>query len=221
MKTRFTKWIVRLALLLLIIGLIGFSSASFINRHIHSQNDAKIQTSITEIPTTEPPPIAVVFGAGIRTNGDLSPVLYDRVLTAVELYRANRVKKILMSGDNRFENYDEPTAMKNAAIKLGVPESDIVLDYAGRRTYDTCRRAKEIFEIQRAILVTQEFHQARALYLCNNLGVDSIGITANRRQYEGADYWSLREFFSITSAWFEINILSFAPVGGEKEPITQ
>ncbi len=88
-----------------------------------------------------------------------------------------------MSGDNPTENYDEPTTMKETAVKLGVPESDVVLDFAGRRTYDTCFRAKEIFEVQKAILVTQEFHQARALYLCSNLGIDSVGITADRQKF--------------------------------------
>lgn len=190
-----------------------------ISSHIQSQTAEKIQTSITQIPTEEPKRIAIVFGAGIWENGELSPVLFDRVLTAVELYRAGRVNKILMSGDNRFVNYDEPTAMKNAAVKLGVPENAVVLDYAGRRTYDTCWRANEVFEIQKAILVTQEFHQARALYLCNNLGVDSIGITANRRKYEGEDYWAFRELFSRFSAWLELNFISFSPVGGEKESI--
>lgn len=215
------KWIWRILLTFLIIGVIGLISIYLINLHIHSVSDNKIQTSMTEIPTENPPRIAIVFGAKVWDNGELSPVLYDRVLTAVELYRAGRVKKLLMSGDNPTENYDEPTAMKKTAIELGVPDEAIVLDFAGRRTYDTCYRAKEIFAIEKAILVTQEFHQARALYLCNNLGVDSIGITANRREYEGSDYWKFREFFSVASAWFEMNFLPFEPIAGEKEPIRQ
>ena len=165
--------------------------------------------------------LKTAIGAKVWENGEPSHVLYDRVLTAVELYRAGRVEKLLMSGDNPAENYDEPTAMKQTAVKLGVPESDIVLDFAGRRTYDTCFRAKEIFNVRNAIVVTQEFHQARTLYLCNNLGVDSIGITANRRKYEGESYWAFREFFSRASAWFEMNFMSFEPVGGRKEPIVQ
>ena len=215
------KWIWRILFIFLIIGLIGVASIYFINLHVHSVSDDKMQTSITEIPTENPPRIAIVFGAKVWDSGEPSPVLYDRVLTAVELYRAGRVKKLLMSGDNPTANYDEPTAMKKTAMELGVPENDIVLDFAGRRTYDTCFRAKEIFEIEKAILVTQEFHQARALYLCNNLGVNSIGITANRREYEGNDYWKFREFFSVASAWFEMNFLPFEPIQGNKEPIRQ
>ena len=215
------KWFWRIRVTFIVAGLISLLVIYLINRRIESQAAGKIESSITEIPTENPPRIAIVLGAKVWENGEPSHALLDRVITAVELYRAGRVKKLLMSGDNPTENYDEPTAMKATAVKLGVPESDIVLDFAGRRTYDTCFRAKEIFQIQKAIIVTQEFHQARSLYLCNNLGVDSIGITANRRKYLGENYWAFREFFSTASAWFEINFLPFAPVGGQKEPIQQ
>jgi SanA protein len=213
------KWFRRIILSLLVIGLVGLFAAYLVNRYIHSVSDAKLQTSMTEISVENPPRIAIVFGAKVWDDKSPSLVLYDRVITAVELYRAGRVEKILMSGDNPTENYDEPTAMKETAVGLGVPENDIVLDFAGRRTYDTCYRAREIFQVQKAILVTQEFHQARALYLCNNLGVDSIGITADRRKYEAERYWKFREFFSAASAWFEMNFLPFEPIRGKKEPI--
>ncbi len=213
------KWFRRVILSFLILVFVGLSCIYLINRHIHSVSDVKLQTSITEIPIENPPRIAIVFGAKVWDDKSPSPVLYDRVITAVELYRAGRVGKILMSGDNPTENYDEPTAMKETAVRLGIPETDIILDFAGRRTYDTCYRAREIFEVRKAILVTQEFHQARALYLCNNSGVDSIGITADRRKYESESYWSFREFFSRASAWYEMNFVSFEPIGGKKEPI--
>ena len=215
------KWLLRIVLIFLSVSTIGLLVIYFINSRLQSQAAARIQSSITEIPTENPPRIAIVFGAKVWENGEPSHALYDRIITAAELYRAGRVKKILMSGDNQNENYDEPTAMKATAVKLGVPADDVVLDFAGRRTYDTCFRAKKIFEVQKAIVVTQEFHQTRAIYLCNNLGVDSIGITANRRRYEGERYWAFREFFSRASAWFEINFLPFAPVGGQTQPINQ
>ena len=213
------KRLLRIILVLIAAGLIGLLSIYLINNRVRSQAAGKIKDSITEIKPENPPRIAIVLGAKVWENGEPSHALYDRIVTAVELYRAGRVKKILMSGDNPAENYDEPTAMKATAVKLGVPETDIVLDFAGRRTYDTCYRAKEIFGVQKATIVTQEFHQARSLYLCGSLGIDSIGITANRRRYEGERYWAFREFFSTASAWFEINFLPFAPVGGRKEPI--
>ncbi len=215
------KWFYRIAAILVIAGAVGILSIYIINTRMKSQAAGKYKTTIMEVKTETPPRIAIVFGAKVRENGEPSDALYDRIVTAAELYRAGRVKKILMSGDNPSENYDEPTAMKATAVKLGVPENDVVLDFAGRRTYDTCYRAKEIFAIQKAIVVTQEFHQARTLYLCNNLGVDSVGITANRRKYQGENYWAFREFFSRGSAWFEINFLPFPPVSGAREPIEQ
>jgi len=213
------KWFFRILLGLLAFSLVALLTVYLINLRVQSYADGRLQTSITEIPAEEPPRVAIVFGARVWNDGSPSNALYDRVVTAVELYRAGRVRKLLMSGDNSTHQYDEPTAMKQTAMELGVPEADIVLDFAGRRTYDTCYRAKEIFEVNKAILVTQEFHQARALYLCTNLGIDSLGMTANRRKYEGENYWAFREFFSIPSAWFEMNFLPFQPIKGQKEPI--
>jgi vancomycin permeability regulator SanA len=215
------KWFLRILLLLLAVALTGVLAIAVINRYVHSQTGDKIQKSMTEIPAEEPKRVAIVFGARVWDTGVPSNSLYDRVLTGVELYRAGRVKKLLMSGDRQDENYDEPAAMKKLALELGVAESDIILDNDGKRTYDTCDRAREIFEAKKAILVTQDYHQPRALYLCNSLGIDSIGITANRRTYEGEKYYHFREFFSVASAWFEINILSPNVAKGEKQPIQQ
>jgi vancomycin permeability regulator SanA len=198
------KWFLRIILSLLAIGLIGVLSIAFINRYVYSQNSDKIKTSITEVPNEEPKRTAIVFGARVWDDGSPSNSLYDRVLTSVELYRSGRVQKLLMSGDKTGENYDEPAAMKKLAIQLGIPESDIVLDNDGKRTFETCSRAKEVFGVQKAVLVTQDYHLPRALYLCNSLGIDSIGITANRRKYDGENYYHFREFFSTASAWFEI-----------------
>lgn len=197
-------------------------SIYFINRSINAQNQTRRHESLVSVPVEEPPRIAVVFGAGVWKNGEPSAVLYDRVVTAAELYRAGRVRKILMSGDNSRADYDEPTVMRETAVKLGVPAENIVLDYAGRRTYDTCWRAANIFAVKRAVLVTQEFHLNRALYLCTNLGIDAVGVRANRRSYgEAADYWDFRENFAVAAAWFDINIYAPTPIGGNPEPILQ
>ena len=215
------KWFLRVLLILLAIALTGVLAIAVINKYVHSQTGGRIQKSMTEIPPEEPKRIAIVFGARVWDNGVPSNSLSDRVLTAVELYRAGRVKKLLMSGDRQGENYDEPAAMKKQALELGIAESDIVLDNDGKRTFDTCYRAREIFGVQKAILVTQDYHQPRALYLCNSLGIDSIGITANRRIYDREKYFHFREFFSIASAWFEINVVSSEVAGGQKQPIQQ
>ncbi len=165
--------------------------------------------------------VAIVFGAGLWRNGTATPVLIDRVTTAANLYLAGKVEKLLMSGDNRFVDYNEPAVMRSLAISLGVPEDAIVLDYAGRRTYDTCYRAKAIFGVTEAILVTQTFHLPRAIYVCNQLGVDSVGVKADLRVYRKSSvlYWNIRELVATTAALWDVNISHPIPVLGDKEPI--
>ena len=133
--------------------------------------------------------------------------------------KAGKVKKLLMTGDNRFVNYNEPEAMRKLAVQLGVPNEDIVLDYAGRRTYDSCYRAKEIFGVQQVIVVTQRFHLDRSLFLCDAMGVSSVGLVADRRIYPTYRWWELREVLATAAAWWDVNIGHPVPVLGEKLPI--
>jgi SanA protein len=174
--------------------------------------------TITEIPIKR---VAIVFGAGLQRDGTPSPVLQDRVAAAADLFFAGKIEKILMSGDNRFVSYNEPGAMYSFAIKLGVPANAIVLDYAGRRTYDTCYRAKEIFGVTDAVLVTQRFHLPRALFTCNALGLKSIGAIADRREYQvrSEGYWNLRELPANLAAMWDVWIAKPLPVLGDPEPI--
>ncbi len=160
--------------------------------------------------------VAVVFGAGVR-NGLPTPMLYDRVASAVDLYRAGVVGKLLMSGDNRFIDYNEPEVMRRTALNLGVPNNDIVLDYAGRSTYDTCYRAGVIFGLDDAVLVTQRFHLDRALMTCNQLGVRAVGFSADRRPYGTSGWWSsLREVPATVNALVDLYVTRPLPVLGER-----
>jgi SanA protein len=162
---------------------------------------------------------AVVFGAGLTASGRPTTVLKDRVATAVNLYQEGKVEKVLMSGDNRFLDYNEPGAMKAYAIELGMPEADIVLDYAGRRTYDTCYRASAIFGLDQVILVTQNFHLPRALYTCGALGLEPLGVAADQRPYRDEEFWKIRESIASLVAVIEVHLTRPEPVLGEKEPI--
>ena len=164
---------------------------------------------------------AIVFGAGLQRDGTPSPILKDRVATAVQLYFAGKVQKLLMSGDNRFVDYNEPGSMRDYAISLGVPSEDIVLDYAGRRTYDTCYRAKEIFGLNDAILVTQGYHLPRALFTCSALGLYVTGVKADLRAYgsNGQLVRSTRELAATTVAFWQVWISHPLPVLGDREPI--
>lgn len=165
--------------------------------------------------------VAIVFGAGLWRDGSPTPVLKDRVAQASRLFFDGKVEKLLMSGDNSYINYNEPQAMYEYAISLGVPESAIVLDYAGRRTYDTCYRARDIFMVQQAILVTQSFHLPRALYICNNLGVNANGVAADLRNYpsQSLSYWNFREVLATLVAFWEVHVTRPQPILGNPEPI--
>lgn len=174
--------------------------------------------SEAEVPAR---PVAIVFGAGLTRNGEASPVLRDRIHTAARLYLAGKVQKLLMTGDNSTLSYNEPEAMRRYALSLGIPNEDIVLDYAGRRTYDSCYRAREIFGVEQAILVTQDFHLPRALYLCNMLGVDGVGVAANNFRYRRMSllFWNARELAATVTALIDVHITRPLPILGEPEPI--
>jgi SanA protein len=171
-----------------------------------------------DVPTRR---VAIVFGAGLWGDGTPTPILRDRVQTAANLFFSAKVEKILMSGDNRFVEYNEPAAMREYALTLGVPDDAIVLDYAGRRTYDTCFRAKAIFGLNEVILVTQSFHLARALFTCNQLGLESDGVSADLQVYDRRSlfYWNMRELLATSSAFWDVFVRHPIPVLGDPEPI--
>lgn len=119
-------------------------------------------------------PVAIVLGAGVFGN-EPSPTLATRLDGAIELFRAGKVDHLLMTGDNSRPDYDEVTAMREYAVARGVPGAAITRDYAGFDTYDSCIRARDIFGVSSAVVVTQDFHVARAVYTCRALGIDAVG----------------------------------------------
>lgn len=172
---------------------------------------------ITDLDTVPQTRVAIVFGAGLSEDGTKpSSVLNDRVLAAVDLYKAGKINKIIMSGDNRYENYNEPQVMINVAKENGVSSFDLQADFAGRRTYDTCYRAKYIFGVENAILITQDFHLVRALYTCSNLGINSIGYPANKNSYVDENIFAFRDIAATLLAYWEINVAPPNVVLGEK-----
>lgn len=174
--------------------------------------------SVDEAPVRR---AAVIFGAGLRYDGSPTTVLRDRVKTGVALYQAGKVEKLLMSGDNSTIYYNEPAAMRDYAISLGVPAEDIVLDYAGRRTYDTCYRARAIFGLSEVILVTQPFHLPRAIYTCNRLGANAIGVPAENYTYRCISlfFWHVRELAATVTALVDVHLTRPLPILGQPEPI--
>ncbi len=197
---------------LLLIALIILLSPFF----FLSGTDSQIYATLEDVQPTE---VAIVFGAGVKDDGTPSDALKDRLIVAAELYNAGKIEKILVSGDNTSEDYNEPDAMSAYLIQLGVPAENISADYAGRRTYDTCMRAKNIWSINEALLITQDFHLPRALFTCNAVGIESFGISASLQPYVLEDYYRFREWFATIEAILDVYLIKPDYVSGEPEKL--
>jgi vancomycin permeability regulator SanA len=166
---------------------------------LHAVADSRVRT-VADAPAGE---VAVVFGAGLR-SGRPTPYLAHRLDTAAELYRAGRVKVVLVTGDNSRVEYDEPDAMRTYLVERGVPDGQIVSDYAGFDTWDSCVRAKKIFGVDRALLVTQGFHVRRAVALCEAAGIESYGVGVTERHDVTWYYGGVREILAAGKAAAEV-----------------
>lgn len=207
------------ALTLAAFSLVILAGAWFVRTRIHRYDDRIVSLATVNTDAWAHPRVAIVFGAAVHQD-DLSTMLEDRVKTAIKLYKAGKVERILVSGDNRTPQYNEPKAMADYLLSHAVAQQDIVIDYAGRSTYETCLRAKEIFAVQKAVLVTQRTHLPRALYLANQLGLDSIGVVADQQGYGGeTSYQQIREVGASLKAFFNVHFFPPHVVLGEKLPI--
>ena len=137
----------------------------------------------------------IVLGAGIWGDKP-SPMLEDRLKEAVSLYNQNISSKIIMSGDHGKADYDEVNIMKEYAIEQGVASEDIFMDHAGFSTYESMYRAKEVFEANKIVIVTQKYHLYRALYIAKQLGIEAYGVNSDPRKYVGATYREAREIIA-------------------------
>jgi SanA protein len=185
---------------LLYLSIIGIVLVLGINYYIKSETNSLIFYSEIEIPTNN---VGIIFGAGI--NGDKpSKYLKDRLDAGIKLFKAKKINKILLSGDNGSDAHDELTVMKIYCFKNGIDTTKIYIDYAGFDTYSTMFRAKNIFKIDKAVLITQEYHLNRAIYIGNNLGIESIGFSANQGEYRNYNYVRFREYFSICKSVIDV-----------------
>ncbi len=164
------------------------------------------------------PAVVIVFGAGLRPDGSPSDALGDRLEIAAKLYAEDPRRQLLVSGDNSFENYNEPQVMHDTLMATyNIPDDQIFIDFAGRRTYDTCVRAHDLWRIDQAILVSQAFHLPRAIWTCEKLGIDSVGVSASLRSYVRDSYYRHREILAMYKAWFDVNIWEPNYLTGEFE----
>jgi SanA protein len=154
--------------------------------------------------------VAIVLGAGVYPDGSLSPMLADRLATAVELYKLGKVHKLLVSGDHGTVTYDEVNKMLKYCVDHGVPDQDVFTDHAGFSTYETMYRARDVFRVTDALVVTQDFHLARAVYTARALGLDATGVSANLQPYSETGSM-LREWPARVKAWFQLHMTKPGP----------
>lgn len=180
-----------------------------ISWYAHNTVMAASQGRIYRLDDAPEADVALVFGALVSEDGDVSWPLKWRLETACGLYKKGLVDRILVSGDNRFKNYNEPMAMKQWLIDNGVPADRIACDYAGRRTLDSCARAARLWGVRgKVILVSQAYHLPRALYLAKSWEMDAVAVAADRGTYRRDVY---RECLARVKAWLDVNVLGTGP----------
>ena len=184
----------KMILILLMIILVLLTIVFGVNFFIKNTTQKQILTE-TQASKLENVDCIIVLGAGIWGDKP-SPMLEDRLLQAIQLYKNNVSSKIIMSGDHGKQNYDEVNIMKDFAIENGIPSEDIFMDHAGFSTYESIYRAKEIFGVKKIVVVTQKYHLYRALYIAKKFDIEVYGVGADPRQYVGATYRELREILA-------------------------
>jgi len=171
---------------------------------------------VSEVPRTE---VAIVPGALVEPDGDMSTMLGDRVEQALRLWQAGKVEKILVSGDHGSWRYDEPDTMRMALVREGVPARDVFEDHAGFDTWATMVRARKVFSVRRAVVVTQGFHMPRALFLAEQVGIEATGLTSDLSPYGFQGKKSdVREVLSRVKAVADVT-LDTPAMAGPKIPI--
>lgn len=186
------KKILKIICILLCLGLLGGLALLGINGIVKGTTKKQILSS-EEAAKLKEVDCILVLGCGVKADGNPSDMLRDRLLRAMEVYELGGSAKLLMSGDHGRENYDEVAVMKSFAVDAGVPSEDVFMDHAGFSTYESMYRAKEIFQAKKVIIITQEYHLYRAIYIAQQLGMEAYGVSADYRAYYGQTKRDIRE----------------------------
>lgn len=203
--TALKRWWLQIALLAMPVLLLVFGCEWWIAKTAEGR-------CFQEVEAVPEAPVAVVLGTAARVaDGRANLFFLPRMETAAALFKAGKVKALIVSGDNGTQHYDEPTEMKRVLVQLGIPESRIVCDYAGFRTLDSVVRAKEVFGQQRVIFVSQRFHNARAIYLAKALGIEAWGLNATDVPVKLSVKTFLREKLACVKAMLDVNVLGTQP----------
>lgn len=162
----------------------------------------------------------LILGAGVREDGSPTYILLDRLDAGIELYNLAVSGKILVSGDHGRENYDEVNAMKDYAVSKGISSQDVFMDHAGFSTYESMYRAREVFNAKKIVIVTQEYHLYRAIYIANALGLDAVGVKADRYIYSGEAWRQAREHMARIKDFVKCIFKPLPAVLGEAIPVS-
>lgn len=202
----------------MVAGLLLFGLLIAANLWVVRSTSSGIFSNYSEIPSN---PVGLVLGTSSRrTDGSPNPFFHNRMAAAAQLYRLGKIGHIIVSGDNRSRFYNEPLEMKNALVKLGVPETAITLDYAGLRTLDSVVRSKEIFGQDHITIITQPFHSYRALFISRFYHIEAVALVAEEPDDEPAVSVYVREYFARAKAVLDLYVLKTGPRHlGQKEPI--
>ena len=195
---RLLKKSILYTLILIVLGiLVTLGLEAFIKQDISSH----MYADINKVPSAK---TAIVLGASVYSDGKLSPILQDRVDSALDLLKNHKVEEILISGDHGSDNYNEVDAIANYLKKHGIPQDKLILDHAGFDTYDSMYRASNVFNIKDAIVITQQFHLPRALFIAKHLGLDYYGFEAKEREFKIENKIMKREKLANYKALFEV-----------------
>lgn len=189
------RTIIRISCILVCLGLLGGLMVLGINGIVKGTTKGKILTA-QQAATLADVDCILVLGCGVRADGSPSDMLHDRLRRGVELYEAGAAPKLLMTGDHGRKNYDEVDVMKSFAVDAGIPSEDVFMDHAGFSTYESMYRAKEIFQAKKIIIVTQQYHLYRAIYIAESLGMEAYGVASDYRTYSGQTARDVREILA-------------------------
>ena len=194
MKTK-KKTLFAILRIFLCLCIVGITAVTVINAGVKLSAGDQIITS-EEASNLADVDCILVLGCFVRSNGQPSDMLHDRLTRGVELYDLGAAPKLLMSGDHGQVDYDEVAAMKQFAVDHGIPSEDVFMDHAGFSTYESIYRARDIFQAEKILIVTQEYHLYRAIYIANQLGVEAYGVSSNYHTYPNQTSYDIREMLA-------------------------
>lgn len=200
MKTISKRVLKRMVIACAVVACLGLSVVLGINAYVKSYAKEKILSpeQAAELNVD----CILILGCGVWEGGVPSHMLEDRLLQGIELYTLGTSDRLLMSGDHGRIDYDEVNVMKNFAIERDIPSENIFMDHAGFSTYESMYRAKEIFEVETVVIVTQQYHLYRALYVAEKLGLEAYGVPSDPRPYAGQITRDLREVLARNKDFF-------------------